>query len=45
MVQCSFRPSNTDYLGFKATPEGIVKTVCKAGQWGFDAMRLFNSGG
>jgi hypothetical protein len=23
MVQCSFRPPNADYLGFKATREGI----------------------
>lgn len=38
MVQFSFRPPNADYLGFPATPEGIVETACKAEQLGFDAV-------
>jgi len=38
MVQCSFRPPNADYLGFKATPEGILQSACKAEELGFDAV-------
>lgn len=38
MVQFSFRPPNADYLGFEATPEGIVQTACKAEALGFDAV-------
>jgi probable F420-dependent oxidoreductase len=38
MVQCSFRPPNADYLGFKATREGILETACKAEELGFDAV-------
>lgn len=38
MTQFSFRPPNADYLGFEATPEGIVKTACKAEVLGFDAV-------
>jgi hypothetical protein len=38
MVQCSFRPPNADYLGFKATREGIIETACKAEALGFDAV-------
>ena len=38
MVQCSFRPPNADYLGFKATREGIIETACKAEEVGFDAV-------
>jgi hypothetical protein len=36
MVQFSFRPPNADYLGFEATPEGIITTACKAEALGFD---------
>ena len=38
MVQFSFRPPNADYLGFPATPEGIVETACQAEELGFDAV-------
>jgi probable F420-dependent oxidoreductase len=38
VVQFSFRPPNADYLGFEATPEGIIKTACKAETLGFDAV-------
>ncbi len=38
MVQFSFRPPNADYLGFPATPEGIVDTACQAEELGFDAV-------
>jgi probable F420-dependent oxidoreductase len=38
MVQCSFRPPNADYLGFKATREAIIETACKAEELGFDAV-------
>src|SRR5258705_11046300 len=38
MVQCSFRPPNADYLGFKATREGIIETACKAEELGFNAV-------
>ena len=38
MVQFSFRPPNADYLGFEATPEGIITTACKAEALGFDAV-------
>lgn len=38
MVQFSFRPPNADYLGFQATPEGIISTACKAEALGFDAV-------
>ena len=38
MVQCSFRPPNADYLGFKATREGIIETACRAEESGFDAV-------
>ena len=38
MVQFSFRPPNADYLGFKATPEGIIETACRAEELGFDAV-------
>lgn len=40
MVQFSFRPPSADYLGFEATPEGIVETACKAEELGFDAVLL-----
>lgn len=40
MVQCSFRPPNADYLGFKATPEGIIETACRAEELGYDAVLL-----
>ena len=40
MVQCSFRPPNADYLGFTATPEGIIETACQAEALGFDAVLL-----
>jgi probable F420-dependent oxidoreductase len=40
MVQFSFRPPNADYLGFEATPEGIIKTACKAEELGYDAVLL-----
>ncbi len=39
-MDCSFRPPNADYLGFKATPEGIVETTKKAEALGFDAVFL-----
>jgi probable F420-dependent oxidoreductase len=38
VVQFSFRPPNADYLGFEATPEGIIATACKAEALGFDAV-------
>jgi probable F420-dependent oxidoreductase len=38
MVQCSFRPPNADYLGFEATPEGIVASARRAEELGFDAL-------
>jgi probable F420-dependent oxidoreductase len=38
VVQFSFRPPNADYLGFEATPEGIITTACKAETLGFDAV-------
>jgi probable F420-dependent oxidoreductase len=38
VVQFSFRPPNADYLGFEATPEGIINTACKAETLGFDAV-------
>jgi probable F420-dependent oxidoreductase len=38
MVQFSFRPPNADYLGFKATCDGIIETACKAEELGFDAV-------
>ena len=38
MVQFSFRPPNADYLGFRATPEGIIESACKAEVLGFDAI-------
>jgi probable F420-dependent oxidoreductase len=38
MVQFSFRPPNADYLGFQATPEGILELACKAEELGFDAV-------
>ena len=38
MVQFSVRAPNADYLGFTATPEGIVKAACKAEEVGFDAV-------
>jgi probable F420-dependent oxidoreductase len=38
VVQFSFRPPNADYLGFEATPEGIIQTACKAEALGFDAV-------
>ena len=38
MVQFSFRPPNADYLGFEATPAGIITTACKAEALGFDAV-------
>ncbi|MBM3222679.1 MAG: TIGR03619 family F420-dependent LLM class oxidoreductase [Candidatus Tectomicrobia bacterium] len=38
MVQFSFRPPGADYLGFEATPEGIVETACQAETLGFDAI-------
>jgi probable F420-dependent oxidoreductase len=38
VVQFSVRPPNADYLGFEATPEGIITTACKAEALGFDAV-------
>jgi probable F420-dependent oxidoreductase len=38
MVQFSFRPPSADYLGFEATPEGIITTACRAEELGFDAL-------
>jgi probable F420-dependent oxidoreductase len=38
MVQFSFRPPNADYLGFEATSEAIVESVCRAEELGFDAV-------
>jgi probable F420-dependent oxidoreductase len=38
VVQFSVRPPNADYLGFEATPEGILTTACKAEALGFDAV-------
>jgi probable F420-dependent oxidoreductase len=38
VVQFSFRPPNADYLGFEATPEGIITTAYKAEALGFDAV-------
>jgi probable F420-dependent oxidoreductase len=38
MVQFSFRPPNADYLGFPATPEGIIASARKAEELGFDAL-------
>ena len=38
MVQFSFRPPNADYLGFEATPGGIIETACKAEELGLDAL-------
>jgi len=38
MVQFSFRPPNADYLGFAATPEGVIITARKAETLGFDAV-------
>lgn len=40
MVQFSFRPPSADYLGFEATPEGIIETACKAEELGFDTVLL-----
>ncbi len=40
VVKFSFRPPNADYLGFQATPEGIIKTACKAEDLGFDAVMV-----
>jgi probable F420-dependent oxidoreductase len=40
MVQFSFRPPGADYLGFEATPVGIIETACKAEELGFDAVLL-----
>lgn len=40
MVQFSFRPPGADYLGFTATPEGIVSTACRAEELGYDAVLL-----
>jgi probable F420-dependent oxidoreductase len=40
MVQFSFRPPSADYLGFEATAEGIIETVCKAEALGFDTVLL-----
>lgn len=40
MLQFSFRPPSADYLGFKATSEGIIETACKAEELGFDAVLL-----
>ena len=37
-MQFSFRAPNADYLGFPATPEGIVETASKAEEQGFDAV-------
>jgi alkanesulfonate monooxygenase SsuD/methylene tetrahydromethanopterin reductase-like flavin-dependent oxidoreductase (luciferase family) len=38
MVQFSFRPPGADYLGFEATPAGIIETACQAEELGFDAV-------
>jgi probable F420-dependent oxidoreductase len=40
MVQFSFRPPSADYLGFEATPEGIIETACKAEELGYDVVLL-----
>ncbi|MGH8056722.1 MAG: LLM class F420-dependent oxidoreductase [Candidatus Entotheonellia bacterium] len=40
MAQFSFRPPNADYLGFKATPAGIIETACRAEELGYDAVLL-----
>ena len=37
-VKFSCRCPNTDYLGFTASPQGIVATAVKAEQLGFDAI-------
>jgi probable F420-dependent oxidoreductase len=37
-VRFSCRCPNTDYLGFEATPEGIVESAAKAEELGFDAV-------
>jgi probable F420-dependent oxidoreductase len=37
-VRFSCRCPNTDYLGFEATPEGIVASAAKAEELGFDAV-------
>ena len=37
-MQFSFRPPNADYLGFPATPEGIVSTARRAEALGYDAV-------
>ena len=38
MVKYSFRLPNADYLGFPATPQGILDTAVKAEELGFDAV-------
>lgn len=38
MVQFSFRSPNSDYLGFPATPKGMVETACKAEELGYDTV-------
>ena len=38
MVKFSFRPPNSDYLGFSATTEGILESALKAEALGFDAV-------
>ena len=40
MVQFSARLPNTDYLGFEATPDGIVETAIAAESLGFDAVMV-----
>ena len=40
MVQFSARLPNTDYLGFEATPDGIVETAVAAESLGFDAVMV-----
>jgi probable F420-dependent oxidoreductase len=37
-VRFSCRCPNADYLGFEATPEGIITTAVKAEELGFDAV-------
>lgn len=39
-MRFSFRPPNADYLGFPATPEGIVSTARRAEALGYDAVMV-----
>ena len=40
MIQFSFRPPNADYLGFTATPEASIESLCTAEELGFDTENL-----